>query len=213
MVDPLLKTVGMELEADLDWRNSELATLRELLTVATQPEIRKRALYRAAWALLYAHYEGFVKFSLELYIDSLSRLLNTCSAIPDKMFVYFMEKEIRAARNLKAHECFKFFSIDMVNFRAQAPKAMTVDTKSNLWPALLQELFEKLDLDSHNISIDVRKLKTLVARRNDIAHGKKAFIQDMAYYLEYERVVVNLMYELALAIVDRFEKFAGSRPC
>ncbi|WP_433935604.1 MAE_28990/MAE_18760 family HEPN-like nuclease [Brevundimonas diminuta] len=48
---------------------------------------------------------------------------------------------------------------------------------------------------------------SLVSRRNDIAHGKKVFIQDMTYYREYEDAASALMYNLALAIVDRASRY------
>lgn len=48
-------------------------------------------------------------------------------------------------------------------------------------------------------------LATLVARRNDIAHGKKVFIRDMTYYHDYEQAVDAVMVGLALAVVGKAE--------
>src|SRR5271166_4250037 len=96
MVAALLEKLEKTIENDLDWRSSELAIFRELLSLTIQSETKKRTMFRAGWMLLYAHYEGFSKFCLELYIDFLCASLKDCHAIPDKMFVYFIDKEIRA---------------------------------------------------------------------------------------------------------------------
>src|SRR6202011_3735888 len=118
-----------------------------------------------------------------------------------------IEAEIRKAKSLPSHELFKFFGEEVDLLRAQTPKFPNVDTKSNLWPNLLEEILVKLDLASSSILLERRKLETLVARRNDIAHGKKVFIDDIEYYLEYERAATNTMYALALAVSDRYRLF------
>ena len=126
------------------------------------------------------------------------------------MFVYFVEKEIRMTKAMSSEECFLFFKNEINVLRCKTPNLVSVDTKSNLWPELLTDLLKKLDLSHYNIVVDEKKLKTLVARRNDIAHGKNVFIADLRYYFEYEQVVTNIMYELALAVVDRSEQFANT---
>ena len=123
--------------------------------------------------------------------------------------MYLVEKEIRAAKALSPEAIFRFFQEDINALRSTAPKAIAVDTKSNLWPELLAEILGRLDVNSNCIIEYERKLRTLVARRNDIAHGKKVFIDDLRYYQEYETAVLNVMYGLALAVGDRSERFAA----
>ncbi len=48
-----------QLEDDLAWREAELAVLRVILANRELTKLQKEVLFRAAWALLYAHYEGF----------------------------------------------------------------------------------------------------------------------------------------------------------
>jgi len=204
----LLRKLEKDIEADLDWRQAELAVFREMLTLSAELETRKRVLFRTGWTLLYAHYEGFSKFCLDTYIEFIGRSLTDCHMLPDNMFVYFVEKEIGAAKALSPEGIFQFFQGDIHALRSTAPKTITVDTKSNLWPDLLAKILGRLDLNSSCIIEHERKLKTLVARRNDIAHGKRVFIDDITYYQEYETAVLNVMYGLALAVGDRSERFA-----
>jgi hypothetical protein len=200
-----------QIERDLDWREEELATFRELLTRMPRQTVKSHALFRAGWALIYAHYEGFCKFGLDLYLESLGRLLTNCRSLPECLFVYSIEAEIRKAKNLSSHDLFKFFGDGVVILREQAPKFSGIDTRSNLWPNLLEETLEKLDLSPVNVLLERRKLETLVARRNDIAHGKRVFIEDIEYYLEYERAATTTMYALALAVSDRYHLFCDEQ--
>lgn len=209
-----MSSLARALEIDLDWREAELAILREHLSRKEMPATTGRVFFRGACALLYAHYEGFSKYSLDLYLDSLSKLLSDCNGLPDGLFVYTIDNEIRKSKSFSSRDTYKFFITDVTALRSQKPQFATVDTKSNLWPDLLLRTTDDLDLEKSDLVVDERKIQTLVARRNDIAHGKKVFVQDLPYYLEYERAALNLMYSLALAIVGRFEKFeaATTRP-
>jgi hypothetical protein len=201
----LLPDLGRALEDDLDWRTAELAIFRELLTTSSRHETQRRALFRGTWALLYAHYEGFVKFCLESYIERVCGKCNDCNSITDRMFVYLFDKEIKTTKSMTSEESYHFFKNDVVNLRNSSPIPVTVDTKSNLWPSLLSDILIKLEINADTIQLDERKLTTLVARRNDIAHGKRVFIDDLSYYIDYERAATNTMYSLALAVVERCE--------
>ena len=44
------------LEEDLSWREAELASLKRIAIVNRDNEIVLRAMLRACWALLYAHF-------------------------------------------------------------------------------------------------------------------------------------------------------------
>jgi hypothetical protein len=49
-----------DISRDLDWREAEIASMRLLLNRKDISAKQIEVLLRAAWALLYAHYEGFV---------------------------------------------------------------------------------------------------------------------------------------------------------
>jgi len=58
-------------------------------------------------------------------------------------------------------------------------------------------------LDSRTVEKNRPKLTTLVARRNEIAHGQKNFIAEFRYYRTYETAVYEVMYDLALQVEER----------
>lgn len=54
---------------DLDWREAELGSLKLMLARTDTTEHQRVVLLRSCWALLYAHYEGFVKTALTVFFD------------------------------------------------------------------------------------------------------------------------------------------------
>src|SRR5229473_3553693 len=61
-----------QLSDELAWRKKELATLKSLVEHRTLSNERRTVLLRAGVALLYAHWEGFVKAASRAYLEFVS---------------------------------------------------------------------------------------------------------------------------------------------
>lgn len=187
---------------DLDWRESEIASMRLLLSSQITPT-QKRTLLRAAWAMLYAHYEGFCKEALTIYFEQISNVKKNCLELPEKIKIFALKKALIGLKNSKTEEliplisCFKEKHIDA------PPSFPEVETQSNLWPNVLQGLLDTADISCTAVTEHQKKLQVLVSRRNDIAHGKDNFIEELSYYLSFEKAVYEVMYELAIQIDNR----------
>lgn len=194
-----------EIETDLDWREAELAALRIMMINSNISSREKLVLYRAAWSLLYAHYEGFCKFALTVYYDKISRLGKRCSELPDTIRNFALSSAVKSIRNRPIPEVID----DILSFRSNtlnaAPSFPEVDTRSNLWPSVLEELLECADLRVNEVEENKNRIKTLVSRRNKIAHGEKDIILDLAYYEEYEKAFREIAYNLAIQIETKIE--------
>src|SRR5690348_16967285 len=66
-----------QIEEDLRWRQDEIRFFRNHLETIDSEENRER-FRRALVLLLYAHFEGFCKFALTLYVDSVNKSGITC---------------------------------------------------------------------------------------------------------------------------------------
>ncbi len=143
-----LAQLERQVELDLDWRHAELAIFRELLTLDTVTPVRKSALFRGAWALLYAHYEGFCKYALQLLADYI-RILPDCVSSTQPTFLFFHDQNMREAKSLPTAAAYEFFSVTIEELRTRPPPEIVIDTKSNLWPSLLEELLSAMDLNSY----------------------------------------------------------------
>ncbi|MFM7641320.1 MAG: MAE_28990/MAE_18760 family HEPN-like nuclease [Cyanobium sp.] len=190
-----------DISRDLDWREAEIASMRLLLSRKDISSKQVEVLLRAAWALLYAHYEGFVKYCLTLFYEEISRRSVKCAVLPNATQVFAkVLKQIRTmplVNMITEVSNFKDLHLDSL---ASFPE---VDTNSNLWPETLVALLVSADLESQIVNKNRSKLTTLVSRRNEIAHGQKNFIAEFKYYLTYEAAVYEVMYDLALQVEER----------
>lgn len=192
-----------QLSEDLGWRERELGSLKILLGRKDITAAQHTVLLRAAWAMLYAHYEGFVKYSLTVFYAEITKCVSNCETLPKETKVNALLPELKKLRTLPIAE----FLDEIENFKDRyylsSPIFSEVDTKSNLWPNVLLDLLRTADIDQEFVEEHKFKLKTLVARRNDIAHGKQSIIDEYSYYIEFESVVYDLMYKLAFLIDSR----------
>lgn len=191
------------LEKDLRWRETELAALRILLASNNFTKTQKLVLIRAAWALLYAHYEGYCKFSLTYYYDSIRQKGISCSNLPDSITALAVLPFIKKIRNSQPEEVLKFVKNFEADYLNKVPEFPDVDTKSNLWPNNFEELLISADLCLESFESVKQKLYTLVSRRNKIAHGERELIEEVDYYLEFEQAVLTVFVDLAISIEEK----------
>ena len=197
-----------QIEQDLDWRDSELAVLKILLANGDLPEREKLVLFRAAWALLYAHYEGFCKFALTVFYDSIKVSGKLTNQLPARMQVFALEKKIKLVKNLPAVDFInRITSFHAEDMRSE-PEFPDVDTKSNLWSSVFEDLLCCASIEVASFSSSKRKIDTLVGKRNAIAHGEREIILDFDYYTVYHDAVRDVMYDLAISIDDRLRELS-----
>jgi hypothetical protein len=124
------------------------------------------------------------------------------SALRDDIAALSLEVLFRRMRgNTSRSNLWAFFANDLpAALKSEATFTVKLETNSNLWPQLLKEHCDSVSLSVGSIDLEWAKLRTLVARRNDIAHGKPNVVTDLAEYAKYEEAVSSVMYELALAI-------------
>lgn len=195
-----------EIENDLDWREGELAVLRILLSNSSLQKREKTVLLRSAWSLLYAHYEGFCKFALAVFYNSVRKSGVNCRSLPFKTQCFALTEPIKTMRNLPIAEFITALSAFGVNHLDKSPAFPDVETNSNLYSETLARLLEDADIILPSLNLHNKKLDTLVRRRNSIAHGERDFITEVDYYLQYEHAFKIVAYELALAIDQKISE-------
>lgn len=196
-------SVLTDITGDLDWREKEIASMRILLLSPGITVAQKKVLLRAAWALLYAHYEGYCKNTLTAFYDWACRSRVVCKDLPQNTKLLALEKKLKKLKNLPNLNLLD----EIVNFDNDnllvTPQFPEVSTSSNLYPNVLIDLLTAADLNPDRVLEHREKLKTLVSRRNKIAHGEYNIIDDVTYYLTFERVVYDVMYDLAFQVDNR----------
>lgn len=192
--------------ADLGWREGELASLKILLVRHDLSKIQKAALLRASWAMLYAHYEGFVKNALTIFYDEVVKRIKNCGDLPKTTRARALNSAMKKLKSLQAIEMLDEIEEFSSKYHERSPIFPEVDTQSNLWPNILEDLLTSADM-LPDVAIKHKfEIKTLVGRRNDIAHGKQGVISEVEYYVTYETTVYNIMYDIALLIDERLNR-------
>ena len=193
-----------QLEQDLNWREAELGSMKIAVLEAPAGSVRQRTLLRAAWALLYAHYEGFTKFAWDLYLEALERKGMTRRDVCEELASFSLSKQFQALKtSMPIHEIWHFCAHEFSNQMTQPLAFETrLETQSNLWPELFRKNNEKIGVLCSQISLEEMRIKSLVGRRNAIAHGEKLEIKDVREYQIYENSVILVLHDLALAIVE-----------
>ncbi len=191
------------ISADLDWRESEIGSMRILLASESVTPIQRQALLRAAWAMLYAHYEGFCKNSLTIYFEAVADSGATCKSLPSQTKLFALRKALKQLRTLADPDLLSAIHSFEQSHLVAPPIFPEIDTESNLWPSVLIGLLELADLRADIVREHQSKLKTLVERRNKIAHGEENFIAELSYYHSFENVVYDVLYNIAFQVDER----------
>lgn len=194
-----------QITQDLNWRESELGSLKILLTRRDLSSTQREVLLRAAWAMLYAHYEGFVKFSLTVFYEEAEKRIDRCDQLPKETRVMALGNTLKKLKSLPAIDLLDEIENFEITYNHKTPSFPDVNTGSNLWPNILEELLKSANLKDTVVKEHRYQLRTLVSRRNDIAHGKQDIIPEVEYYFGFENAVYQVMYNLAFVIDERLK--------
>jgi hypothetical protein len=197
-----------QIEEDLKWREAELGSLKLAAAAAPEKSDRQRALLRALWTMLYAHYEGFCKFCWDLLLNEIER--NGCSRerATECIAILSLTKVFREFRkDTSPTGIWSFLHTRLPDEMKQATIfPFRLETQSNLWPKLARQNNLSVGLPSTQIDLNASLLNSLVGRRNEIAHGKKLVVESLDEYANYEKSVMVVLHEMAVAVVDCLEK-------
>jgi hypothetical protein len=99
-----------QIEADLKWREGEIASLKMIAATAEQGSDRQRAILRALWAMLYAHYEGFCKFCWDFLLEEIEKKSHKIGDLAEGIAILSMEKSFSDLKcDLSSDKIWSFF--------------------------------------------------------------------------------------------------------
>jgi len=189
--DELIEKVG----SDLIWRRKELSELKGLVQ-ETQGQIRSRVIIRSAVALLYAHWEGFVKKASAYYLEFVSsHRLPYGRLAPNFVALALKAKfhELSASEKISGANLLAEFFCTSLNKQSNVPYKGAVDTKSNLSSKVLQDILSDLGIPHNNFSTRMNFIDSnLVNPRNHIAHGED-FNLNTQEYMDLHDAVMSLL--------------------
>jgi len=194
-----------QLDKDLSWRRKEFTTLRFMVKESRHHQ--RELLIRSSIAILYAHWEGHIKFCAQVYIIYLKHLAPSYCDMTDNFFQMSLGEKFKEGFSIKKHpsqkEIFDYIkSKSPGNFNVN--ESTVIDTESNLKYSVFHNILNQLGLSKEPFElkenfIDSKMLKL----RNSIAHGDKVNSSEL------EETHSELEKEL-LSMIETFQNMIRS---
>ena len=161
------------LDTAMSWRIKEISDFKLATKKRTE---NSRTFIRAGVALVYAHWEGFIKVASEDYLNFIEnqghvyRDLKTCFAVFGlKGKLILLSDSRRAKPNIEALD----FVIAEMDKRAKMSMSSAIDTESNLTSKVFANIAASLDISITPYETRFNLIdESLVKRRNKVAHGE-----------------------------------------
>ncbi|MER9732773.1 MAE_28990/MAE_18760 family HEPN-like nuclease [Mesorhizobium sp. M0217] len=161
------------LDAEMGWRVKEIASLK---LMAKSDGVNGKMFVRAGVALVYAHWEGFIKSASESYLNFVDnqghvyRDLKTCFAVfglKGKLAMLAGSRQTKP--NIEAFD----FVLTELDKPARMSMSAAIDTESNLTSRVFANIATSLDIATAGYETKYNLIdESLVKRRNKVAHGE-----------------------------------------
>lgn len=161
------------LSADLIWRKKELTILKKLVDAGT-PD-RKAMLLRSLVALLYAHWEGFIKNASSRYLEYLSNRRLRYNELTSNFVALGYRRRVADAveqRNLRSLTGIIDLLRSGLDERSRILEEDAISTEANLSSRVLKDITTALGIDYQPFESKAHLIDDRLLRiRNRVAHG------------------------------------------
>lgn len=200
-----------DLEEAFSWRILEYNALKNSLR-----EEDKFPIIKTLVVMLYAHFEGFFKDCLELYIQYINSSEKILSEFNDAIIAAALTREYGAFENInrkckeltsvppaeaflhKFHrrkELTKVFTSNYLNKKIRIDEQV-INTKSNLDYGVLQENLYILGLDYNKFEDSRESINKLITLRNSVAHGSQKNPIEFDELEKIENDIINVINDI-----------------
>lgn len=188
------------LSTELAWRKKEFTEIKYLVETSHIPRHKKNVFIRSGIAMIYAHWEGYLKLAGRYYLEYIyyQRVKNSDLEY-NFLTISLVSKTSLFDSGLKfsAYEKVVNFFNESLDSQASIPYKNIIDTESNLSSKVLKEIIWCLGLNYAPFEPKEKLIdQRMLAKRNNIAHGE--------YLAVSEKDVVDLRDEI-LSLMNEFK--------
>ncbi len=179
------------------WRKKELAIAKSMIHESKTSSGKSDYLIRSGIALLYAHWEGFVKEAGMSYLMFVSMKRLTYQELASNFIALAMKAkldEVSITNKAIIHNEVVEFFLSGLSERSRIPRdSEAINTESNLNSNVLKNITFTLGLDYSTFETKENLIdEKLLKNRNEIAHGKELIV-DKKEFLELYEEILGLM--------------------
>jgi len=215
------------LAKDSEWRKKELIDMQTIIELNGKPDY----LLRAGFVMLCAHFEGSIRYVSNAYLAYISGLKLTTSQLNASFAAIklkshgnsVLQKDGEKAKTLAVKTLIeKYHSIlNETFFLKLTDEGMpyvddyeeAIKTDSNPSSVVLRQITAVLCLDYESLFLSREPFldESLVARRHNVAHGKK-YLVDYELYREAQKYVLEMLdkYSDAILAAAQSESYLAS---
>ncbi|MGV3574630.1 MAG: MAE_28990/MAE_18760 family HEPN-like nuclease [Devosia sp.] len=161
------------LDAEMAWRGREISTFR---LASKKDSVERDTMIRAGIAMIYAHWEGFIKAASEAYLEyvnnqgHLYRDLQTCFVVFGmKGKLSLLGDSRKAQTNIDVLD----FVLTELDQPAKMALSSAIHTGSNLTSTVFSNIATSIGVSTVKYQTRFPLIdESLVSRRNSIAHGE-----------------------------------------
>lgn len=188
-----------KLDNELAWRRKELTLIYGQIKEENSPN--QITLRRAAIPFLYAHWEGYVKIVSESYLEFVANKYEKISDLKTPLVVLAIQKNVNTFEASDLEQKVLLFDalINQFDKKANIPVKNVIQTKSNLWFNVFEEILFTLGLEKINLLKYKSVVNDLVESRNYIAHGHYLKISYQTY-VNVHSDIISAMTQLKTEI-------------
>jgi hypothetical protein len=184
------------LSAELAWRKKELSDLKFFIEQNSTSRLRKQVLSRSGIALLYAHWEGFIKLCGSYFLEYIAMQRHKNKELKINLLTLSMRNRINFSTNSKKYSEYgkiTDFFMNKMDSRSSIPFKNAINTESNLSSKVFKEIIWCLGVDYSFYETKEKFIDSkLLGRRNHIAHGQNMDI-NISEYSEMRETVIDMM--------------------
>jgi hypothetical protein len=162
------------LDEELGWRIKEISTLKS--AVKSSAFISEQTLVRASVALLYAHWEGFIKSAATGYVSYVNNQDLNYSELKTCFVVLGFKKtlhDVQQSKQSQLNATLIDFLRDGLDKKSKLKIDTAINTESNLSASVFENILHAVGFDTQPYEARSNLIdESLLKRRNTIAHGE-----------------------------------------
>ncbi len=196
-----------DIKDDIDWRMSELASLKTIPIRYKMMNHHVEMLTKYAVPSIYSLWEGFVKKSFLNYITEINKLEIDLEDVHINLVTHAFSSLDKLSlenprMNFKTKKEFIQYYQEQTKRKFNIP--LKLPTKSNIDFIVINDILERFNLKLLSKKQYDKKLQKLINFRNSISHGEISIPITNKDLMEFSMLVNDLMVEVFNRIEDGF---------